>query len=359
MTNEQYIYKKLDWLNKSVLYLLANGGGGGGSVSTVFGRSGAVTAQANDYTFAQIGSTPTTLAGYGITDAASSTNTVRQGGNSFGTTMTIGTNDNFGMAFELNNVVRATLTGAGFNAESGLNTNTINAINGASTLTVGPTGAFGIDFRTSNVVRTKLATDGSLSFDNTASASGVSLYNTSDQVTNYERLRMYWSGNILNIRNEQGGSGSNRAIVLVANGSSISVGNTGNGGFINIDRGASSSSFSTAGITGAYTNSSGINNGISSLNTFNQSGTAGYRSLWISPYEQATGSGAKLLIDAGTNSAANGGGTHTSKFSVSNTGEIFSDGLAEYTDNTAAKAALGNRNGVLYRTGDLVKITHA
>ena len=38
-------------------------------VSSVFGRSGAVTAQSGDYTFAQIGSKPTTLAGYGITDA--------------------------------------------------------------------------------------------------------------------------------------------------------------------------------------------------------------------------------------------------------------------------------------------------
>jgi hypothetical protein len=39
------------------------------SVTSVFGRSGAVTAQSGDYTFAQISSTPTTLAGYGITDA--------------------------------------------------------------------------------------------------------------------------------------------------------------------------------------------------------------------------------------------------------------------------------------------------
>lgn len=39
------------------------------AVQSVFGRSGVVTAQANDYTFAQIGSTPTTLVGYGITDA--------------------------------------------------------------------------------------------------------------------------------------------------------------------------------------------------------------------------------------------------------------------------------------------------
>jgi hypothetical protein len=38
-------------------------------VVSVFGRTGAVTAQNNDYTFAQIGSTPTTLGGYGITDA--------------------------------------------------------------------------------------------------------------------------------------------------------------------------------------------------------------------------------------------------------------------------------------------------
>jgi hypothetical protein len=42
------------------------------TVTSVFGRSGAVTAQSGDYTFAQIGSTPTTLAGYGITDAVPS-----------------------------------------------------------------------------------------------------------------------------------------------------------------------------------------------------------------------------------------------------------------------------------------------
>jgi hypothetical protein len=44
-------------------------GGGGGAVSSVFGRIGDVVAATNDYTFAQIGSKPTTLSGYGITDA--------------------------------------------------------------------------------------------------------------------------------------------------------------------------------------------------------------------------------------------------------------------------------------------------
>lgn len=46
------------------------GGGGGGTITSVFGRStAAITAQSGDYTFAQIGSKPTTLAGYGIVDA--------------------------------------------------------------------------------------------------------------------------------------------------------------------------------------------------------------------------------------------------------------------------------------------------
>lgn len=39
-----------------------------GGVTSVFGRSGAVVAATNDYTFAQLASIPTTIAGYGITD---------------------------------------------------------------------------------------------------------------------------------------------------------------------------------------------------------------------------------------------------------------------------------------------------
>lgn len=45
-------------------------GGGGGAVSSVYGRTGAVVAAQDDYTFAQLASKPTTLAGYGISDAA-------------------------------------------------------------------------------------------------------------------------------------------------------------------------------------------------------------------------------------------------------------------------------------------------
>ena len=39
------------------------------AVTSVFGRIGVVTAQANDYTFAQLATKPTTISGYGISDA--------------------------------------------------------------------------------------------------------------------------------------------------------------------------------------------------------------------------------------------------------------------------------------------------
>lgn len=56
-------------------YVTACGGsGGGGAVTSVFGRTGAVVAASGDYTFAQIGSTPTTVGGYGITNALITTN---------------------------------------------------------------------------------------------------------------------------------------------------------------------------------------------------------------------------------------------------------------------------------------------
>lgn len=44
-------------------------------VNSVFGRTGTVTAATNDYTFAQIGSKPTTVSGYGISDAVTLTDT--------------------------------------------------------------------------------------------------------------------------------------------------------------------------------------------------------------------------------------------------------------------------------------------
>ena len=46
-----------------------------GDVTSVFGRVGAVVAQTGDYSFAQLSGKPSTLAGYGITDAVATTDT--------------------------------------------------------------------------------------------------------------------------------------------------------------------------------------------------------------------------------------------------------------------------------------------
>lgn len=45
-----------------------------------------------------------------------------------------------------------------------------------------------------------------------SSSNGMSYYNTADQVTNYERLEMNWSGNIANIMTGINGTGSARVL---------------------------------------------------------------------------------------------------------------------------------------------------
>jgi hypothetical protein len=54
---------------KKLRKLICCSSSGGGDVASVFGRTGAVVAVAGDYDFSEIGNPPTTLLGYGITDA--------------------------------------------------------------------------------------------------------------------------------------------------------------------------------------------------------------------------------------------------------------------------------------------------
>lgn len=166
-----------------------------------------------------------------------------------------------------------------------------------------------------------------------SSTGSILIFNTADETTNYERVKHFWSSNIYTISTENGGTGSStRNISISAGGTtrltgstrSFVIGNTGNTGFFNFAGGTGLAGNSTVGVNGTLTNSSLINTGYNWLATINQSGTGGYRGVWISPFEQATGSGIKYLIDAGTNSAGDGGGTHTSKFIVENTGATTS-----------------------------------
>lgn len=90
----------------------------------------------------------------------------------------------------------------------------------------------------------------------------------------------------------------------------------------------SSNNFSSSGTsvgigaTATASNSTGLYNLVAGYTNVNQSGTAGYRSLWLPVFEQGLGSGIHYLIDAGTSTLANGGGTYTSKLTVDDNGNL-------------------------------------
>jgi len=152
----------------------------------------------------------------------------------------------------------------------------------------------------------------------------IESYNTSDQTTNFERIRQYWTGSVFYIRIEQSGTGVIRNLVLGNIGTNFSINNqaVGGVGYFDFNRGTSTASVSNITSTGTISTASGVNNCAAIINTINQTGSAGYRANWISIYEQALASGVKYLCDWGTNTAANGTGTHTSKFNVTNTGVV-------------------------------------
>jgi trimeric autotransporter adhesin len=156
-----------------------------------------------------------------------------------------------------------------------------------------------------------------------STSTGVAEYNTTDQTTNFERVRHFWNANVYEINAEAGGTGAFRAMRFFTHNtirlSSPAIGfgdgyssSVANQKYINVFNGS--------------TASSGISNFFNVVPTINQSATAGYRALMISPYEQTTGSGFRLLIDAGINSAANGAGTHSPVFQVTNYGNAIISG---------------------------------
>ena len=129
------------------------------------------------------------------------------------------------------------------------------------------------------------------------------LYNTADQTTNYERLRIYWSGSIAGIIMQHGGSASPRAVLVGVSGS----GNT--------YQFANAQSSAIAHAVAALPNAaSGTQTVFSIAPAINQSGTAGYTAFEINPTETATGSGTKLLQRWAVGGTAQSYVTHTGVF---------------------------------------------
>lgn len=165
-----------------------------------------------------------------------------------------------------------------------------------------------------------------------SAATGITLYNTSDQSTNYERLRMYWESNAFVINGEASGTGvTNRPISIRAAGNFITL--QANDGAMNFSRPNTALSTIINFQANALNGTNNIQRMVAVQPTISQSGTAGYTALFINPTETTTGSGAKNLIDAQL------GGV--SKFTVDSQGNVTANNVVNSTTTKNITVSLG------------------
>lgn len=185
---------------------------------------------------------------------------------------------------------------------------------------------------TSGTTGFAMSNTGVLTVGNVISSLGTShsFYNTSDQTTNYERLRQFWNSNVFSIQSEAGGTGTIRDVKLASGSRFINLSSQGNNlTTIELGSGNTAANNIIAVTSGTTLNGNSNSQNVFSLYpTVNKTGTLGYNLIYGSPYEQSVGSGTNYLINLGTNSAVNNGGTHTPKFTVDNTGKINSAALS-------------------------------
>jgi hypothetical protein len=148
--------------------------------------------------------------------------------------------------------------------------------------------------------------------------------------TNFEAFDHTWSSNFYSIEPSAGGTGTLRDLLIGGTsiflrnqfGTAVSVSSTSLTGYLTATQGLGTPSTSAIGIIANSSNTSGVTNQLSILPSISTSATGGQRMIWVSPYLNSTGSGVNYLMDLGTNTASSGAGTHTSKFSVDNTGNV-------------------------------------
>lgn len=167
---------------------------------------------------------------------------------------------------------------------------------------------------------------------NIGTGNALAIYNTSDQTTNYERLRTFWSGNIATIATESGGTGSGRNLVLQAsNGAALATMTLSRSvtPFLTMTVGSSTSTGNFYSFTSGTLGASSGNVNLLAVNpTLAVTGTAGYTCILVNPTDTSTGTGLKNLLDLQV------GGT--SKARVDSTGQVVGTALSVYntTDQT-------------------------
>jgi hypothetical protein len=173
-----------------------------------------------------------------------------------------------------------------------------------------------------------------------AATNGVTLCNTADCTTNYERMRAFWSGNVATVTVENGGTGTLRTLQLGSGnlGTLTLQGNAVATGGVRVASSTNQTNTGILDVGGTSTSSSGTVFGLKIEHTINQSSTAGYTSLLLNPTESSTGSGSKLLIEGKI-------GAGSDVFTVDNTGAAA---LTSYTTSAATDSGM---NGSLFIGG--------
>jgi len=190
-----------------------------------------------------------------------------------------------------------------------------------------------------------------------SSSTGIALYNTTDQTTNYQRFRQYWGTNVggnttFYSVGDNGGSASNvSALFGTRNGSNsvtihytLSGGSTNNTSVITINPGGASwipalysgsvykpiilMNGSISGASGSSGNHQYLQ--VSPTVNINSLSLVGGSIVRVSPYLQSTGSASYYLLDLGTNNTTDGLGTHSSVFTVDTLGNIVTPVSATY-----------------------------
>jgi len=178
-----------------------------------------------------------------------------------------------------------------------------------------------------------------------STSTGIAFYNTADQTTNFERLLINWSSNVLQIFQAPAGAGINRELRVGSSTTYYSSNTAAASGSYKaslVHSGATTSNGLQILHNGGFTKTSGDQYGVAILNTVNQaSGTCSFTDLLVNRTQTAVGSGLQSLLDLQV------GGS--SKFRIDNNGNwIMQESTSMQLDPVLS--ADGTWNGIT-RTG--------
>jgi len=248
-----------------------------------------------------------------------------QGGNSFGATALLGTNDNQTLNVETNGNVRQTITAGGLYGFNSTTPGSFFSVQGSSTNPTIP--IFTVASSNNSTLLTVLA-NGNVGIGTTSPSQLLTVGNNNQFTVDgsgngtLSHLLTIGASSLSNSQLIVGGGGIptqiNSSGIFSAANSSLAF-SQGQGGGVSWSGGANASAFVfNPSLQGTITKSGGQFNVFTITPTYSESGTTSNTDLLINRTETSLGSGTQLLFDAQVGSV--------SKFNISNTGQIYMSG---------------------------------